>query len=647
MIILATELAKSQSSIRYTFEQLTNISPQYEQYIQMISKDCKPLTYSESLTVLNDINTASYNHEIARLANRYLLFLDQYCESIKDTQCIIATFLNKLVDDDYQELKEILNMWFLHLECNYWYSTKPVLQQLTPAENSGDATRQSFKERYARAYATALTEYNEKIHKHADVINKIKRNIFKYEFNLYQYGNIKTILDQIANKIPNIEFAKCDIHTKIRYRSTDEMKLYSGRYYKFINYYLRKIHGIKSLSIPTISDLFESDLKKQFAEDDATPMLKNKICSHIPETEFKIFENWHTFQHSPTFATDNIVNTRPYTIQYLDEYTRYCYITDKQCGSVVNTINIFWDVDNKIWRKFNKNETTTTCTNLYRGDFDNKYYDGSGNILIGCEFNRYTRENENYIPCEFNKYINKETMKTVHTYSSCDDNNRYTRIKYKIDTHDSNFIGIEGNDNNCAIHKYIVKSQIFIYLRLDLDERLNVINLKSRDVSDNAQLKSKIFKTYNYVAYDASLNENPKYDINKTLISFNKQFIDTFRNAFMSLDKSELLFRLGNHNFDIYKDGKQYRLASYFSTSYIDTYSHTAIYKSEYPNTNLYIILAHEGTLICPVYNNTTTKLENEILIHFNTPCTPPVEIEFTSLNEKRTCIFIELFPMD
>jgi hypothetical protein len=630
MIIFATGLAKSQSSIRYTFEQLTNISPQYEQYIQMISANLKPLTYNESLTVSNDINMAFYNHEIVKLANRYLLFFDQYCESIKDTQCIIATFLNKLVDDDDQELRKILNMWFLHLECNYWYSTKPVLQQLTPAENSGAATSQSFKERYAREYAIALKEYNKKIHKHADDIKNIKRDIFKYEFNLYQYGNIKTILAQIANKIPNIKFDKCDIHTKIIYKSTDEMKLYSGRYYKFINYYLRKRNRIQSLSIPTMTDLFESDLKKQFAEDDATPMLKNKICSHIPETEFKIFENWHAFQCSPTFATDNIVNTRPYTIQYLDDYTCYCYITDQQCRSVVKTINIFWDVDNKIWRKFTKNETTTTCTNLYRGDFDNKYHDGSGNILIGCEFNRY---------------INKETMKTVHTYSICDDNNRYTRIQYKIDTHNSNFIGIEGNDNNCAIHKYIVKSQIYKYLRLDLDERSNVINLKSRDVSDNAQLKSKIFRTYNYVVYDSSLNENPKYDINNTLISFNEQFIDAFRNAFMPLKKSELLFRLGNHNFDIYKDGEQYRLASYFSTSYIDTYSHTAIYTSEYSNTNLYIILAHEGTLICPVYNNTTTKLENEILIHFDTPCTPPVEIAFTSLNENRTCIFIELFP--
>lgn len=481
-------------------------------------------------------------------------------------------------------------------------------------------------------------EYNKYIQ------NKKFRHVFKEEFMLYGADRVINVLSDIINNPEVLKSIK-------RYMPPDKMNaiithsysspaatyneiihydlIYSSRYYKFINYYLRQQYlpelEKNELIKPELNLLFQSSYDFKKVTIDESRLIKHmlyKMCNIVcqdsidyPSVEFsnKYDYVWNQLEIRQElekidrgednvnlrFRNLDVISSPICIVDYTDLSIQIAEIT---YNVIIYYINHPKDVQNK----------TIYGTECFK--YGNNWYDENGikqnrHILESSPSSSRSSSPDPFTPNNISKLM----------YYKVENDKHYVYINPRFDlkiAYINDYINIKGKWKNS-----------------DLAPKKNIQHFHGYEIHKKSR--------FEMLQYD--INTYKKIDYTTVFDKLNKVFIQNFKSYFKPLDQQILLYRIGKFKFDFYKDGDFYKSACYISTSYMTSYTEESPFTSEYDSPNMqdvYIIIANEGVSVCHVHFNSISN-ENEILINYGVKCTKHAEKFNSKMN--RNILYVEL----
>ena len=438
------------------------------------------------------------------------------------------------------------------------------------------------------------------------------RPFFKEEFKLYDVDRLIHILPIISPDIsPFKTIERYSIPYRLNYPENEKYKfcdsIYSSRYYKFINYYLRCTYFRAALVKPQLHQLFEPSQNIKEVDINElyllTDFLNNCRINNTPVEYIDDIYTAHTKWSELEFQLLDkylIINNNKAHINYNDQIY-YLYSNRRHqfptlaFGTLPDTTIDTIEIEYYIYEG-------SKCYK-YEDNYYNEYGKVDANKLVNME-----SINVDVYSINGQNVIGIYTLDVAIIY---DDYKRYYRAEFEPGKKIKHYYGvpiIEHTEHVLLHCKPETKTETKTYTCTQIDW----------------------VEPFNYI---------------------NQTFISAFDNYFIDLTQRILLFRIGKFELDFYGTDETYnekpiyKSACYISTSYMTSATSKAPFQSEYDypkRQNIYIIIANHGISVCHLHLNSISK-ENEILINKDIKCIKHNRKYMQSYD--REIDFIELIP--
>lgn len=514
-------------------------------------------------------------------------------------------------------------------------------------------------------YDTIILESTHPYEYESYIACKKLRTVFTEEFKLYNGERVIHILkdlfeDDISQlhdikrynmpSKPNINI-KSDLKSNVFYDI-----IYSSRYYKFINYYLRKVHFSDKLIKPELYELFEfsHDIKKVNINE------SKLITNFLKEYNIYYWGNIYDSKYDNIKLTCRYNNRGQCNTKCECTYWHFKLSTELISSCIVHFNNATVNIDGYEYHLIYLSSPIVPNVKF----MDYKDWSTSTVEIQYCVVNGYNHS----ICYKFNdKWYDKDGIVNDDKLKSCKktidycikyDKNRASEKRCIIISEPlhtakiSDFFDVEFSEHSWLIpqkqitHFYgypVKEDKNHKLLKLKDDKKLEddkKRQLFKREDDKKRQLfkleddkKREADQTHNVLKRDADKKHNSlphvrymiEEDWETEFDKVNKDFIEKFSPYFVPLDQRLLLFRIGKFELDFYKtdDPQIYKSACYISTSYMTSATENSPFESEYDEKNrqdIYVIIANPGILVCHVHFNSISN-ENEILINVDTKC--------------------------